>query len=171
MQNSPLLALPGELRNAIWRYALVEEDAVVIRPDAIHRPRPLLAVCKQIREEAVGIYFAENTFRCDCQIKGVIRMSEPIWYQVQKLAPPKNKHLAHFTAIELTLCDNPRLISDTAYLLYLTALRRSPDIRIEREVAGLIKKLKRHGIPLGVVRFAPPRRGPERISRTLCGLS
>ncbi|KAK4548794.1 hypothetical protein LTR36_008567 [Oleoguttula mirabilis] len=59
--NPSLLSIPAELRNHIYRYALVEEGE--IRVDAPHRTQPaLLCTCRQIREEASGILFGENRF-------------------------------------------------------------------------------------------------------------
>ena len=58
------LALPGEIRNRIYRFALV-----TARPFAVqlqwNRPldTALLRVNKQIFDEASGIFYAENTFR------------------------------------------------------------------------------------------------------------
>ena len=61
-QDSLLLKLPAELRNRIYRTALVSSDAL----DVTDKPRPtepaLLATCKQIRTEALGIYYSENSF-------------------------------------------------------------------------------------------------------------
>ncbi|KAK4621953.1 hypothetical protein CLAFUW4_07499 [Fulvia fulva] len=61
-QQSRLLALPAEMRNKIYRFALVEEDAVRISPDVIRSHSALLQVCRQMRQEASGIFYAEINF-------------------------------------------------------------------------------------------------------------
>lgn len=59
-----LLALPAELRNAIYRFALVENDRIQITDQKPPPSEPgLLSVNKQVRKEARGIYHKENIFR------------------------------------------------------------------------------------------------------------
>lgn len=62
-QNSPLLALPGEFRNTIYRYALCEPD-VDTKCDSteIHARTSLLRTCTQIRDESSAIFYAGNKF-------------------------------------------------------------------------------------------------------------
>lgn len=64
-EDSPLLKLPAELRNAIYSLAL--EPPVDDRPITIinrsRSPHPdLLGVCRQIREEALKVYYSESHF-------------------------------------------------------------------------------------------------------------
>ncbi|KAK0314161.1 hypothetical protein LTR73_004774 [Friedmanniomyces endolithicus] len=61
--TSPLLRLPPELRNAIYSYALVNPHEVLVTDH--WRAPALLSTGKQVRREAVNIYFAENTFRIE----------------------------------------------------------------------------------------------------------
>ena len=57
---SPLLELPGELRNRIYGYVLVDD---IIKLDSTGHTEPeLLHTCKQVRKEAIRIYYAENRF-------------------------------------------------------------------------------------------------------------
>ncbi|KAK5127508.1 hypothetical protein LTR85_006847 [Meristemomyces frigidus] len=63
--KSPLLSLPPELRNAIYRFATVGANELIIDPQQLilAPPEPgLLSVCKQIRKEASGLYYRENLF-------------------------------------------------------------------------------------------------------------
>ncbi|KAF2161601.1 hypothetical protein M409DRAFT_27996 [Zasmidium cellare ATCC 36951] len=62
-----LWKLPGELRNRIYRYVLIQqEDATgdsMVNVEANGYDRPgLLSTCKEIRREALKIYYYENTF-------------------------------------------------------------------------------------------------------------
>lgn len=61
-----LLALPGELRNHIYRYAVVESEKVTVKP---HSPPPpaLLSVCRSIREDCGTIYYCENIFELELE--------------------------------------------------------------------------------------------------------
>lgn len=59
--------LPGELRNAVYRYGLVAQDTVDFTHNtseaghnlALHLP----ATCKAVRRETLAIFYTENTFR------------------------------------------------------------------------------------------------------------
>lgn len=59
--NTRLLSLPGELRNMIWRYTLIQEGYLILTP-AIEILPPLTRVCSQIQQEAASIYFSEQEF-------------------------------------------------------------------------------------------------------------
>ena len=56
-----LLKLPAELRNCIYRLALVQEGDIVYNKDGYARPA-VLNTCKKIRSEALKIFYYENTF-------------------------------------------------------------------------------------------------------------
>ncbi|KAK4548839.1 hypothetical protein LTR36_008612 [Oleoguttula mirabilis] len=56
-----LMSLPGELRNHIYRLALLSPSRVQIRHDTVGQPG-LLQTCHQIRNEAKPIYYKENEF-------------------------------------------------------------------------------------------------------------
>jgi hypothetical protein len=69
-----LLGLPGELRNRIYRYALVQHDRIIIdKNDGNGCMQPgILRVCRQLRQEITKIYYEENTFRLniyDCRLE------------------------------------------------------------------------------------------------------
>ncbi|WPB02075.1 uncharacterized protein RHO25_006709 [Cercospora beticola] len=64
---SRLLQLPAELRNRIYRLVLHtagEEDRIIVTEFGHERPA-LLQTCKKIRNEALKIYYYENSFRID----------------------------------------------------------------------------------------------------------
>ena len=69
--KSPLMALPPELRNRIYRYNLVSADDILIcSPEGCKRPA-LLYVSKQIQQEAALLYYAENHFRAITSVQAV----------------------------------------------------------------------------------------------------
>lgn len=55
------LGIPGEIRNLIYEYCLVEEDDIVI-DDNNHSEPGLLRSCRQVREEASEIFYEDNDF-------------------------------------------------------------------------------------------------------------
>lgn len=58
-----LLALPAELRNRIYRHALVKDHLISIQKHVeLPLPPGLLQVNRQIRAEAYQIYYLENNF-------------------------------------------------------------------------------------------------------------
>lgn len=61
MDTSPFALLPGELRNIIWRYTLVESGAAITIDNKTKVPA-ILATCREIRQESYKIYFVENKF-------------------------------------------------------------------------------------------------------------
>ncbi|KXT07161.1 hypothetical protein AC578_2493 [Pseudocercospora eumusae] len=61
VESSPLLALPPELRNHIYREVLVHNNNIIIITKST-KPPSLLQLCREIRFEAQGIYLAENRF-------------------------------------------------------------------------------------------------------------
>ncbi|KXS99026.1 hypothetical protein AC578_6140 [Pseudocercospora eumusae] len=56
-----LLDLAAELRNHIYEYALIEDDAITFSRSKIAQPG-LLRTCRQIREETRPIYYCRNDF-------------------------------------------------------------------------------------------------------------
>ena len=77
--QSPLLKLPAELRNVIYRYSLIKQgDARIQLRDL--RPSALLYTCRQIRYEASSIYFSENNFVLTVDIP-------PMAYDPNRTAP------------------------------------------------------------------------------------
>ena len=64
--KSPLLALPLELRECIYRFALLKPNFVHYQFHAgqleLRAVPPLLQVCRQIRTETLPMYFGNNTF-------------------------------------------------------------------------------------------------------------
>ncbi|EME42609.1 hypothetical protein DOTSEDRAFT_26183 [Dothistroma septosporum NZE10] len=62
--KASLLGIPGELRNQIYGYVLLEGGLVKL--DAQDHQLPgLLRTCRQIRDEATEIYQTENNFQVD----------------------------------------------------------------------------------------------------------
>lgn len=61
--SSPLLSLPAELRNRIYRDTF-GEAAVTVTSTIFPEP-PLLSVNKQIRQEAATIFYSERIFEVD----------------------------------------------------------------------------------------------------------
>lgn len=65
MEFSPFITLPGELRNRIWSLATVQLEGTDVSEKVAADEPGLLATCRQIRNEASSIYYAETTFCLD----------------------------------------------------------------------------------------------------------
>lgn len=61
--SSRLLALPAELRNEIWQYAVYSDKSLAIVGPTPSQPA-LTRVCRQIRSEAICYFYTINTFKC-----------------------------------------------------------------------------------------------------------
>ncbi|KAK4549846.1 hypothetical protein LTR36_005147 [Oleoguttula mirabilis] len=59
--TSRFLELPGELRNRIYRLALLSDNAIPVTAQHFQEP-DLLHACKQVRREAMSIFYGENEF-------------------------------------------------------------------------------------------------------------
>jgi len=68
MERSPLLDLPPELRNTVWRFALVRKTKIDMSKESTTAEPALLVACKQIREEGLGIYYGENMFSLGAEL-------------------------------------------------------------------------------------------------------
>ena len=94
------LALPGEIRNRIYQFALV-----TARPFAVQlqwsRPldTALLRVNRQILDEASGIFYAENTFR----FPEALFVEAPILQQLQTLYRVSRSSLCMMRSVVLEI--------------------------------------------------------------------
>jgi hypothetical protein len=62
--GSPLFKLPPELRNMIYRYAIVSNRTLRVTKSRGIPEAPLLSVNKLIRAETFGLFYADNKFKC-----------------------------------------------------------------------------------------------------------
>ncbi|EMC97492.1 hypothetical protein BAUCODRAFT_40938, partial [Baudoinia panamericana UAMH 10762] len=56
-----LLDIPPELRNRIYCHLLPFKQEIILTVNGYARPA-LLATCKQVRNEALKMFYANNTF-------------------------------------------------------------------------------------------------------------
>ena len=68
MDNSPFQRLPAELRGLIWKFAVTEEHDIIINgrdlSDQDNWLQPSISrVCKQIRLDCLGMFYASNVFK------------------------------------------------------------------------------------------------------------
>ena len=63
--NSRFLALPAELKNEIYRVSLVQDYIWVPSTGPAPKEPGLLSVCREIRHDALQIYYKENSFCFD----------------------------------------------------------------------------------------------------------
>ena len=80
--DCPFLALPGEIRNRIYRFVLLAERPFTVQLQWTRTlDTALLWVNKQVFEEASGIFYAENAFR----FPEALFVGAPILQQLQTL--------------------------------------------------------------------------------------
>lgn len=80
--DCPFLALPGEIRNRIYRFVLVAERPFTVQLQWTRTlDAALLWVNKQVFEEASSIFYAENAFR----FSEALFVGAPILQQLQTL--------------------------------------------------------------------------------------
>lgn len=60
----PFFRLPGELRNKIYRYVILQNTPILVNSAGYQRSG-LMSVSKQARSETVSIFYSENRFRSD----------------------------------------------------------------------------------------------------------
>ena len=84
-----LFTIPGELRNAIYRYVLVEDEQDEIQIDDSNHVQPaLLRTNAQIREEASKIYYEENRFVVKiCDLKLAPQLEHWVWRRTKRPQP------------------------------------------------------------------------------------
>lgn len=63
-REASFLGIPGELRNLIYRYALLQISMIPVSPFNPSQPA-LLFTSRQVRSEALPIWLTENTFKVD----------------------------------------------------------------------------------------------------------
>ena len=61
-----LLGIAPELRNRIYYAALTHHNPLDITHVACRKEPALLSVCRQIRNESIGIYYTDNSFIFEC---------------------------------------------------------------------------------------------------------
>jgi hypothetical protein len=103
--SSPLLRLPGELRNEIYAYALCGH--LFGRPQRLKKPveqhtTSLLLVCRQIHNEARDFLFKNNTFLIHCSDRKSSRRTSPPGYSFESLNQ-KQRELVR--SVRLNLAD------------------------------------------------------------------
>ncbi|KAK6431014.1 hypothetical protein LTR95_012828 [Oleoguttula sp. CCFEE 5521] len=85
--QSPLFKLSGEMRNIIWRLAVVGKDPVVYSDAGVEEPGILLT-CRAIRNEVASIFYLENNVNrltllgltcTDMRTKDPIHVGTPSW--------------------------------------------------------------------------------------------
>ena len=94
-EPSPLLRLPGELRNNIYRLVVVSSDDITVGVTGFTEP-PILTVSKQVRREASAILYAENNFIVESNDYDITPYNK--W--IEKLAAARLRHeIIHWSGL------------------------------------------------------------------------
>lgn len=116
------LDLPSELRNRVYRYALVQDKTIEFPPDW-HYPQKtsggqLLATCQQIEKEASEILYGENSFKLSRDRRSRGKFYETKWQEVgwmdiriflQRIGP---KNIGNIERLECDLSDTTHQAGD-----------------------------------------------------------
>ncbi|CZT17441.1 uncharacterized protein RCC_03275 [Ramularia collo-cygni] len=90
-----LLNLAANVKNIIYRSALLEEDPIVITSARYSRNGGLLGTCKQVRKEALSIYYEESHFK-----HAITNFDpRPIKNWMDRMPLCISKHLVKFNAV------------------------------------------------------------------------
>ena len=105
--DCPFLALPGEIRNRIYRFVLVAERPFTVQLQWTRTlDTALLWVNKQVFEEASSIFYAENAFR----FSEALFVGAPILQQLQtlyRIPRPRLKMLRNII-LDVPVCSSSR---------------------------------------------------------------
>ena len=100
--TSPLFKLPPEIRNMIYRYAIVTKARVrITKSSGIPEPA-LLSTCKILRSEACAIVYLENTFRCEVRDHDPASLS--LAYRKFKNAKNLGVSSQHVSSVQIEVC-------------------------------------------------------------------
>ena len=120
----------------IYRLSLVKEKKLLLG----HEIPPLLRICKQIREEALGIYYAENSF-------GMLIMNMhfcPFYNWVKKQVPSVLKHIQKLTCYLIGCVGLPA----AHQLLRVQEEFLNPNIRVDFDGASDMATAYEHAFAL-----------------------
>lgn len=90
----PLLELPPELRNIIYRSALIADEGI----DIIKPRHGLIEACQQTRNECAGLFFFENTFVCAMQSGGAAAL-KPIKHWLSRIGRENRQNLRNLRCV------------------------------------------------------------------------
>lgn len=161
----PFLDLPGELRNHIYRYSLVTVDSIAITDGGkvpLWMPPAVLATCRQIRNEALPIYYIENSFMAPIPTfqkqSGYIKPSS-LGYRRRNIVILLLWRWLHAIGIEAA-----KLVKKWNLVYYAESSITTPGQRYSLPLAGtsncpwwyakpLMRRLEHEGLPIQNVRL------------------
>lgn len=147
--------LPAELRNRIYRLALHTQDKIEITPAGFEGSMALLQTCKQVRQEAIGIFFAENGFKVTVNLDmsnalcgwmsaigdDSIRLLKDVSISIIASEEAAEEFDGRFEQIELGPDDYDLMLSDDAYdILERRVVRKMFDKAVVEMIAYIKSK-------------------------------
>jgi len=89
-KKSPLLRLPSELRNDIYRFSFIQSsDKIMIGPEGLAQPG-FLRASQQLRRETSSIYYEENRF---AMLMTNLRCLVPVRHWVARRLPHSKRSI------------------------------------------------------------------------------
>jgi len=142
------------MRNEVWRAALIQDTSIDVTGKCRASEPALLSVSKQIRGEALGIYYGENKFSFEKQARGnSLKWAWLPW--LQAVGPSRLSKISYF--------------SINVFLRPEWPLKYPFDITVDfmashwcPQLQHLVKELVATGLPLAAIHLPPP--GSEHTS-------
>ncbi|SLM36869.1 hypothetical protein LPUS_06569 [Lasallia pustulata] len=135
---SPLLSLPAEVRNIIYRHLLIGGRAATAAPHA-----QILRTCKQINHEATGILYAENVFRLFIDWRNVLVYKFPLFSVDRSFLNPYDPDLSYVPPPLSTDIPLHRVEKLAVYIRVLFKARPHEYLVVEKLIRN-VRRLCRH---------------------------
>lgn len=119
--NASLLGIAPELRNRIYEYALISRESINVFKVYNCKQPDLLKVCRQIRNEAISVYYTDNTFHFEaCKMSGA---------EIVPFCRLQKKYATHRQAKLTTyMCDHRDYYDENNLRAWLKAYHAEPKL-------------------------------------------
>lgn len=105
--GSRLFKLPDKVRNKIYRYVLIKEDAIAVVRSNFQYRTALLKVCRQICNDAATIFYSENAFKTDFAMDQQKERLEDIFSWLAAIGPERAALIERLT-VQFTLSEKSK---------------------------------------------------------------
>ncbi|KAK5120783.1 hypothetical protein LTR85_005849 [Meristemomyces frigidus] len=177
-QDCKLLSIPPEIRNYIYGLALTESDDIVVPSSGKLSQPALLRVCKQVRTEALAIYYASNNFRSRLTYPATRSLCAWVDHIDETITKHIHSLILEFDYMEYphesntTICDiaGARFRHQLAQRLFGTTSESERDALQERywlERFWLLLHLRRKGLELACISIQLPDLGNGRAAASV----
>lgn len=142
-----MLGSPAELRNRIYEYALYTDLCRLTKQNGVPEP-PLLWACKQVRNEAIGIFYYINVLQVDAGTARLFERKRPVLLTIydvriheiaivtERSIPKNGRNLMRFLqCYHAAKCPTRSDFLETSHTL--DAERTAPHVPFQRFLFGM----------------------------------